>query len=104
MTGSLRYARHIVLDEIGAEGQARLTGSTALIVGLGGLGCPAAEYLATSGVGCLLLNDFDRVDESNLPRQILYTPEDVGKLKVDARRAGSVRSIPISARNLWPIA
>ena len=53
-------------------------------MGLGGLGCPAAQFLATSGVGKLVLNDFDRVDETNLPRQILYTADDVGKLKVEA--------------------
>jgi len=80
----LRYARQTILPEIGPDGQARLGRATVLIVGLGGLGCPAAEYLATSGVGRLLLNDFDRVDESNLPRQILYGPEDVGELKVAA--------------------
>jgi adenylyltransferase/sulfurtransferase len=57
-----------------------------LIVGLGGLGCPAALYLATSGIGRLVLNDFDRVDETNLPRQILYTLENVGALKVEAAR------------------
>jgi adenylyltransferase/sulfurtransferase len=57
-----------------------------LVVGLGGLGCPAALYLATSGIGKLVLNDFDRVDETNLPRQILFTPDDVGELKVEASR------------------
>ena len=57
------------------------------MVGLGGLGCPAAQYLATSGIGRLVLNDFDRVDETNLPRQILFTAQDVGELKVDAASA-----------------
>jgi adenylyltransferase/sulfurtransferase len=79
-----RYARHVALAEVGAAGQARIGAATAMIVGLGGLGCPAALYLATSGVGRLILNDFDRVDETNLPRQILYRPEDVGRLKVEA--------------------
>jgi adenylyltransferase/sulfurtransferase len=83
---SKRYARQIALADVGAEGQAKLGGARVLIVGLGGLGCPAALYLATSGVGKLVLNDFDRVDETNLPRQILYTPEDVGALKVEAAR------------------
>ena len=78
-----RYARHETLPEIGAEGQARIGEGSVLIVGLGGLGCPAAQYLAGSGVGSLLLNDFDRVDESNLPRQVLYSPDDVGELKVE---------------------
>lgn len=84
---STRYARHIALPEIGETGQASIAAAKILIVGLGGLGCPAAQYLAASGVGSLVLNDFDRVDESNLPRQILYRPADVGELKVDAARA-----------------
>jgi len=87
VSSELRYARQTVLEEIGAEGQARLGSSRALLVGLGGLGCPAAQYLATSGVGCLVLNDFDRVDESNLPRQVLFAPGDVGRLKVEAAAA-----------------
>jgi molybdopterin-synthase adenylyltransferase len=81
-----RYARQIALPEVGAEGQARLGRARVLIVGLGGLGCPAALFLATSGVGKLVLNDFDRVDETNLPRQILYGPDDVGQLKVEAAK------------------
>jgi molybdopterin/thiamine biosynthesis adenylyltransferase len=84
---SKRYARHVALAEVGEAGQARLRAGSALIVGLGGLGCPAAQFLATSGIGRLVLNDFDRVDETNLPRQILYTAEDVGKLKVEAAAA-----------------
>jgi adenylyltransferase/sulfurtransferase len=83
---SKRYARQIALADVGAEGQARLGRARVLIVGLGGLGCPAALYLATSGIGRLVLNDFDRVDETNLPRQILYGPEDVGALKVEAAK------------------
>jgi adenylyltransferase/sulfurtransferase len=83
---SKRYARQIALADVGAEGQARLGRARVLVVGLGGLGCPAALYLATSGIGRLALNDFDRVDETNLPRQILYGPEDVGALKVEAAR------------------
>ena len=83
---STRYARQIALADVGAEGQAKLGRARVLIVGLGGLGCPAALYLGTSGIGRLLLNDFDRVDETNLPRQILYGPDDVGALKVDAAK------------------
>jgi molybdopterin/thiamine biosynthesis adenylyltransferase len=82
-----RYARQIALQDVGAEGQERLGRGRALIVGLGGLGCPAALFLATSGLGKLVLNDFDRVDETNLPRQILYGPADVGRLKVEAAKA-----------------
>jgi adenylyltransferase/sulfurtransferase len=81
---SSRYARQVALQEVGEAGQARIGAGRVLLVGLGGLGCPAAQYLATSGVGRLLLNDFDHVDESNLPRQILYTAADVGVLKVEA--------------------
>ena len=83
---STRYARQIALADVGAEGQAKLGRARVLIVGLGGLGCPAALYLGTSGIGRLVLNDFDRVDETNLPRQILYGPDDVGALKVDAAK------------------
>jgi adenylyltransferase/sulfurtransferase len=83
---SKRYARQIALADVGAEGQAKLGRTRMLVVGLGGLGCPAALYLATSGVGKLVLNDFDRVDETNLPRQILYAPDDVGELKVEAAK------------------
>ena len=81
---SKRYARQVALPDVGEQGQARLRGASMLLVGLGGLGCPAAQYLASSGVGTLVLNDFDRVDETNLPRQILFTAADVGKLKVEA--------------------
>jgi adenylyltransferase/sulfurtransferase len=81
-----RYARQIALPEIGTAGQRRIAASKALIVGMGGLGCPAAQYLASSGLGTLVLNDFDRVDESNLPRQILFSAEDLGSLKVEAAR------------------
>ena len=79
-----RYARQIVLPEIGVAGQTVLRDSRVLLVGLGGLGCPAARYLAGAGIGTLLLADRDRVERSNLPRQTLYTEADVGRLKVDA--------------------
>jgi adenylyltransferase/sulfurtransferase len=91
MTASSRYARHITLPEVGREGQARVAASRMLIVGLGGLGCPAAQYLAGAGVGKLVLNDFDRVDDSNLPRQILFGEADVGSLKVEAAKAALQR-------------
>jgi molybdopterin/thiamine biosynthesis adenylyltransferase len=82
----LRYSRHILLPEIGIEGQERLRGASALVVGAGGLGCPAALYLATSGIGRLTLADPDKVDLTNLQRQILYRTESVGKVKVEAAR------------------
>lgn len=82
----LRYSRHILLPEFGVEGQARLRAAHALVIGAGGLGCPAALYLASSGVGRLTLADPDRVDLTNLQRQILYRGDAVGALKVEAAR------------------
>lgn len=82
----LRYSRHILLPEIGVEGQERLRGAHALIIGAGGLGCPAALYLASSGIGRLTLADPDRVDLTNLQRQILYRSDAVGAGKADAAR------------------
>lgn len=76
-----RFARQIVLPQVGEQGQARLRAATVLIVGLGGLGSPAALYLASSGIGTMLLNDFDSVDVSNLPRQVLFRDTDVGQRK-----------------------
>ncbi len=80
----LRYSRQILLPEIGVEGQARLARARVLVVGLGGLGCPAATYLAASGVGTLVVADADRVELSNLQRQVLYADADQGRLKVEA--------------------
>lgn len=82
----LRYSRHILLTEFGVEGQERVNAAHALVVGAGGLGCPAALYLAASGVGTLTIVDSDRVDLTNLQRQILYRTDSVGMTKVDAAR------------------
>lgn len=81
-----RYRRHLLLNEIGKEGQRRIGEGRILIVGLGGLGSPAALYLAAAGVGTLGLIDHDRVDLSNLQRQIIHTQCDVGKLKVESAK------------------
>jgi adenylyltransferase/sulfurtransferase len=83
----LRYSRHILLDELGPDAQQRFAASRALIVGMGGLGAPAAQFLVASGVGRLTMCDPDRVDLTNLQRQILYAGPDVGARKVDAARA-----------------
>jgi len=82
----LRYSRHILLPEIGVEGQQKLLGAHALIIGAGGLGCPAALFLAASGVGKLTLCDGDTVDMTNLQRQILHRTSSVGQLKVESAR------------------
>lgn len=79
-----RYARHIVLKEIGGPGQAKLLGARVLLIGAGGLGAPCALYLAAAGVGTVGLVDDDRVALSNLQRQVLYTTGDVGQLKTEA--------------------
>lgn len=76
-----RDARHRALAQVGELGQARIAGGSVLIVGAGGLGCPAAAYLASSGVGHIMVCDFDTVDATNLSRQLLYSPDDVGKPK-----------------------
>ena len=80
----LRYSRQIMLPEIDAEGQLRLAQATVLIIGAGGLGSSASIYLAAGGVGHIILVDFDRVDLSNLQRQILYKTADIGRLKVES--------------------
>jgi molybdopterin/thiamine biosynthesis adenylyltransferase len=82
----LRYSRQIMLPAIGIEGQERLQGSHALIIGLGGLGSPVSIYLAAAGVGRLTLVDFDRVDLTNLQRQIVHTTGRIGQPKVESAR------------------
>jgi len=82
----LRYSRHLLLDEIGIEGQERLLAATVLVVGAGGLGSPAALYLASAGIGRLLLADGDRVDATNLQRQILHREASIGVSKAESGR------------------
>lgn len=77
-----RYSRHIILSQVGAKGQKKILNSKVLVVGTGGLGAPAAMYLAAAGVGTIGLVDFDKVDLSNLQRQIIHQTKDVGKPKV----------------------
>jgi adenylyltransferase/sulfurtransferase len=83
---SLRYARHLILPHVGPAGQARLRAARVLVVGAGGLGSPVAMYLAAAGVGTLGIVDFDRVDATNLQRQVIHGTRDVGRLKLDSAR------------------
>lgn len=76
-----RYARQISLSKIGETGQQKLLDSSILIIGMGGLGSPAAMYLAAAGVGRLIVSDFDQIEESNLQRQIIHKTKDIGELK-----------------------
>jgi len=79
-----RYSRHIIMDEIGPEGQAALLESRVLVVGAGGLGAPVIQYLAAAGVGTLEIVDDDAVERSNLQRQVIHADSDVGRPKVDS--------------------
>ncbi len=81
-----RYSRHLLIPEVGSEGQARLLNSKALLIGAGGLGSPAALYLAAAGVGTIGIIDFDTVDLSNLQRQVIHTTDRIGQKKVDSAR------------------
>ena len=86
-----RYSRHLSLPEVGVEGQQRLKAARVLCVGAGGLGSPAAMYLAAAGVGTLGLVDVDVVDVSNLQRQIIHGTSDVGRSKLESARSAAAR-------------
>src|SRR5512141_2074675 len=83
----LRYSRHLLIPEVGLEGQRKLKSSSALIIGTGGLGSPVSLYLAAAGVGRIGLVDYDVVDETNLQRQVIHGTSTVGKLKVESAKA-----------------
>jgi len=83
----LRYSRHLTLPDVGLEGQSKLRDARVLLIGAGGLGCPAALYLAAAGVGTLGIVDFDLVDRSNLQRQILHGTSGIGTAKTESARA-----------------
>lgn len=87
-----RYGRHIILPEIGEEGQKKLLSSKVLLIGAGGLGAPLSLYLAAAGVGTIGIVDFDKIELSNLQRQIIHKTQDVGKSKVDSAEQG-IRAI-----------
>lgn len=80
----LRYSRHILLDELGPDAQEKFAAAHALVIGVGGLGAPVAQFMAAAGVGTITLCDADRVDLTNLQRQILYATADIGQAKVEA--------------------
>ena len=90
----LRYSRHILLDEIGIEGQERIRAARALVIGAGGLGSPAALYLGSAGIGRLTLVDDDIVDLTNLQRQVAHTHDRIGQLKVESARAAVLAIAP----------
>lgn len=99
-----RYARHLVLREIGGPGQQKLKAARVLVVGAGGLGAPAALYLAAAGVGVIGLADADTVSLSNLQRQVLYVEGDVGRPKVEAaaqRLAALNPHVEVIAHPVW---
>jgi molybdopterin-synthase adenylyltransferase len=110
----LRYSRHILLDELGPDAQAKFGSAHALVIGVGGLGAPVAQFLAAAGIGTITLCDADRVDLTNLQRQILYAMHDVGQPKVEAAAARLaainphvlVQQIPhrVAATDLVPLA
>ncbi|MEO7433056.1 MAG: molybdopterin-synthase adenylyltransferase MoeB [Dokdonella sp.] len=99
-----RYARHLVLPEVGVAGQSRLAHARVALVGAGGLGAPAALYLAAAGVGTLTIIDDDRVERSNLQRQVIHTDARIGTLKVESAREAlaalnpSVHIVPVADR------
>src|ERR1700742_3588503 len=80
----LRYSRHLIMPEVGMEGQLKLKNSKVLLIGTGGLGAPLGLYLAAAGVGKLGLVDFDVVDFTNLQRQVIHSTKDVGRKKLDS--------------------
>src|SRR5919106_1628849 len=82
----LRYSRHLLIPEVGLEGQRKLKNSSVLIIGTGGLGSPVSLYLAAAGIGRIGLVDYDVVDSSNLQRQVIHGTSTVGKLKVESAR------------------
>lgn len=89
-----RYARHMILKEIGGAGQAALKAARVLVVGAGGIGSPVIQYLAAAGVGTLTLVDDDRIDLSNLQRQVIFGSEDAGRAKVEAAAQAVARINP----------
>lgn len=99
-----RYSRHLILEEVGVEGQRRLKGASVLCVGTGGLGSPLLLYLAAAGVGRIGIVDFDVVDESNLQRQIIHGTNTVGRPKLESAQARILDINPRCQVDLYPVA
>jgi len=97
-----RYIRQIMLADFGIEAQQKLKTSAVLVVGAGGLGCPALQYLNAAGIGTIGVMDADRVSENNLHRQILYTPKDIGRYKVEAARDMLCMQNPETQIRIYP--
>ena len=97
-----RYARHLILDEVGEEGQAKLLAARVLVVGAGGLGSPLLLYLAAAGVGTLGIVDDDAVSLSNLQRQVIHRTADIGRLKTASAADGLKAIEPAVTLELWP--
>ncbi len=91
---SKRYTKQTILDEVGLTGQAKLKQSRVLVIGAGGLGCPLIQYLVSCGVGTIGIVDFDIIEHSNLHRQVLYGPQDVGRKKSEVAKERSLAQNP----------
>jgi molybdopterin/thiamine biosynthesis adenylyltransferase len=98
-----RYARHLVLRDIGGPGQQKLKNARVLVIGAGGLGAPLLQYLAAAGVGAIGIVDDDRVALSNLQRQVIHATEDVGRLKTDSARSAIARLNPHVVVETYPM-
>ncbi|MBN9000260.1 MAG: ThiF family adenylyltransferase [Rhizobiales bacterium] len=98
-----RYARHIVLSEVGGPGQQRLKAARVLVIGAGGLGAPVIQYLAAAGVGTIGIVDDDAVSLSNLQRQVVHRSEDVAKAKTASAAAAGARLNPHVSTELFPV-
>lgn len=96
-----RYSRHLLLPEVGLEGQKKLKAASVLIIGAGGLGSPIAMYLAAAGIGCIGLVDMDIVEVSNLQRQIIHGTENVGELKIESAKRSIARINPFVNVNIY---
>lgn len=99
-----RYSKQTILDEVGLLGQVKLKHARVVVIGAGGLGCPLIQYLSACGVGTIGVVDFDVIEHSNLHRQVLYGPEDVGKKKAEVARKRALAQNPDSVIELFDCA